>query len=302
MSRCGHEPASGLYWERLGDPSQRQPSWLLIHGGGATGACFRTTARGRPGWADRLAEAGVCTWVTDWPGVGRSGGRDPLTLRYEDLVDGYERLLRDVIGAPVVVLCHSMGGAITWPLAERARELVSGIVAVAASYPGNIQTPGRAIEESPNHVRVRFAASGVEFLVRTDRPYVYSDAYLNDQGIATSTRFPRRRRAAFQAGLVGIPPQVLLQRLGLRGGLPAVNNGHRLRDLSVLQVFGSEDPAHTSAIERETADLLRSWGARVRQLDLAEQGITGNGHFLFAEDNADDVLALVRKLTQEHVT
>ncbi|MBV9415021.1 MAG: hypothetical protein JO363_08600, partial [Solirubrobacterales bacterium] len=93
--RCGHEPSSGLYWERVGDPAANAVPWLLIPGGGATGACFRATLTGQAGWADRLVASGAGCWVTDWPGVGRSGGPDPLALGYEDLVDGYEALLRD---------------------------------------------------------------------------------------------------------------------------------------------------------------------------------------------------------------
>lgn len=115
-----------------------------------------------------------------------------------------------------------------------------------------------------------------------------------------ATRFPATVWPTSRPASSGFP--VLLQRLGLRGGLPAVNDGHRLRDLPIVQVYGSEDPAHTAAIERQTADLLRSWGARVCQPGLAEQAITVNRHFLSAEDNADEVLALVRDLTDEHVT
>ena len=298
--RCGHEPGSGLYWEHVGEPTSRATPWLLIPGGGATGACFRATLTGQVGWADRLAASGIACWVTDWPGVGRSGGPDPLALGYEDLVDGYEALLRELIRRPVIVLCHSMGGAITWALAERARELVAGVVAVAASYPGNIQPPSELLQRDDASVRIRFAASGVEFTVRTDREYRYDDDYLLVQGIAGSTRFPRDRLDAFRASLVGIPPRVLLQRLGFEGGLPRVLDPTRLRDLPVLLVHGSEDPAHTPAIERATFALLESWGARPRLLSLAEHGVTGNGHFLYAEENADEVLAVLWAATREH--
>lgn len=298
-AKAGHEPGTGLYWELLGDDGD-PPPWLLIHGGGATGACFRTTLDGRIGWADLLAARGVPCWVTDWPGTGRSGGRDPLALRYEDLVAGYEALLRDVIGRPVLVLCHSMGGAITWPLVERLRDLVVGVVAVAASYPGNIQPASELVSREEGAMRVVFPASGVEFTVRTDRLYHYSEDYLLRQGIAGSTRFAHERLDDFRATLVGISPVVLLQRLGFEGGMPRIERTERFANLPVLLVFGSEDPAHTPTIEGRTAELLASWGARPRLVSLAERGLAGNGHFIYAEDNSAEILELVLALTREH--
>ena len=72
MIRAGHEPASGLWFETAG-PAVGDP-WLLIHGGGSTGAVWRATPDGRPGWADLLAQHGKRAIVTDWPGCGRSVG------------------------------------------------------------------------------------------------------------------------------------------------------------------------------------------------------------------------------------
>jgi pimeloyl-ACP methyl ester carboxylesterase len=298
---AGHEPSSGLFWERVGDPGAAAAPWLLIHGGGATGACFRSTALGAAGWADLLAEAGVPSWVTDWPGVGRSGGRDPLGLRYEDLIDGYEALLRTVIRRPVVLVCHSMGGAIAWPLVERAREMILGVIAVAASYPGNIQPPSVLVEHDDHHQRIRFPASGVEFTVETDRLYRYSDDYLLNQGIAGSMRFPRERLEAFRSSLVGIPPRVLLQRLGFEDGLPRVHDTTPFRGLPVQFVFGSEDPAHTPAIEARTERLLAGWGAKTQLVALSEHGVDGNGHFIYAEENAAEALHAVLCAARDHL-
>src|SRR3954451_3254841 len=107
-ARVGNEPASGLYYELLGPLDGEEPPLLFIPGGGATGACFRATPDGRLGWAELLAERGYECRLTGWPGVGRSGNRNGLEIEYRDVVDGYLRLLRDVIGCPVVVVCHSM--------------------------------------------------------------------------------------------------------------------------------------------------------------------------------------------------
>jgi len=299
--RCGHEPRSGLFHEVLGAASAGRPPLLLVHGGGATGACFRTTLDGRPGWADRLAERGHECWVTDWPGCGRSGGVDPLAVGYDDLVAGYLALLRDVIGRPAVVLCHSMGGGIAWALAEHAPGLVAGVVAVAAAYPGNLAPCSRVLADDGAVVEVAFADTGVRFRVDRHRPYRYDDAYVRGQAIATSTHVPAGGEERLRAGFVGMSPRLVLQRLGVEPGLPVVERTEAFAGLRVRLVAGGEDPAHTREIEERTAALLRGWGADAALTWLPDLGIEGNGHFLFAEDNSDEVLAVVERLLEEVV-
>jgi hypothetical protein len=63
-------------------------------------------------------------------------------------------------------------------------------------------------------------------------------------------------------------------------------------------VTGSEDPAHSRAIDGATVDLFRSWGADAELVWLADRGLSGNGHYLHLEDNSDDVLDAV--LTEAH--
>jgi pimeloyl-ACP methyl ester carboxylesterase len=270
-----------MYYEVLGEG---RPV-VFIHGGGASGAAFRATPDGRLGWADRLAEQGFQCWVTDWPGCGRSGGRDVLAIRYDDLVDGYARLL-SLVGTPPTIVCHSMGGAVTWKLVERG--LVERVVAVAASCPGNIQPPGETISDDGRLARIRFVASGVEFEVARDRLSYYSDAYVFDQGIAGSRRFPMEHLPQFRASLLGLPPLTLLQRLGAEGGLPKVEQTEAFRGVAVHYVTGTEDPAHTPEIEERTVELLGAWGA-----DVQLHWIEGNGHFLFLEENSDEILEQV---------
>ena len=288
---CGHLPASGLYYEVLGRPGSRSP-YVFVHGGGASGACFRVTPDGRPGWAERLAGRGEECWVSDWPGCGRSGGRDPVTLRYDDLVEGYAELL-SLIGRPVTLVCHSMGGAIAWKLVERSSGLVERVIALAASSPGNLAGAASVQSDDGTEVRAVFDASGVEFRVRRDRLYRYDDAYLLEQGIAGSTRFPREALGRFRSSLLGIPPLVLLQRLGLEGGLPVVEAGGAFSGLRALLVAGPHDPAHTRAIEKRNLELVRSLGAEAELLLLDDAGVDGNGHFFFLERNSDELLDLV---------
>ncbi|MGY1812294.1 alpha/beta fold hydrolase [Blastococcus sp. SYSU D00820] len=293
--RCGYEPTSGLYYEVLGSDGSAPslPPLLLIHGGGATGACFRGTLDGRPGWADRLAARGHEVWVTDWPGTGRSGGRHLVDIDYADVVDGYRRLLRDVISEPVVVVPHSMGGATTWQLVEHERDLVLGVVAIAASYPGNVPPRATVLTEDGDRIVARFEETGVEFVVDRGRGYLYEDAYIQRQAIATSTRFPRDQVERLRTSFSGLPPKMLLQRIGVIPGLPAVERASAFAGVPIRLVSGPEDPAHTRDVEEATVAQFRGWGADAQVVALADRGISGNGHFLFYEENEEQVLDVV---------
>src|SRR5262245_31687190 len=213
-ARVGFEVKTGTYWELLGERGDGPPL-LFIHGGGGTGACWRATPDGRRGWADLLAERGHECWLTDWPGTGRSGNRNGLEITYGDVVEGYRRLLADVIARPVVVICHSMGGAVTWQLVQHESDLVAGVVSVAGAYPANVVARSDVVSDDGDVAVIDFADTGVRMTVDRRVMNLYGDGYIYQQGIATSTRFPMDRVEELRAGLVGLPPNMLLQRLGV---------------------------------------------------------------------------------------
>jgi pimeloyl-ACP methyl ester carboxylesterase len=292
--RVGHEPSSGLYYEVLGGASERRGApILMIHGGGGSGAQFRSTLQGAPGWADQLAARGHEVWVTDWPGSGRSGNRQIAEIEYADVVAGYRRLLRDVIAEPVVVMPHSMGGSTTWQLIAHEPDLVAGVVAIAAAYPGNVPPKASVLSDDGTTIVVVFEETGVRFNVDRTRGYIYEDDYILNQGIHTSTRFPRELIGQLRAGIVPFAPRMLLQRVGQLPGLPAVETTSGFAGKRIRLIAGTEDPAHTLEIERATARQLADWGADARLIWLGDRGISGNGHFLFLEDNQAEILEIV---------
>lgn len=286
----GWEKESGLYYEIFGERAHGAPPLLLIHGGGATGASWRTTADGRAGWADLLVERGYECWLTDWPGTGRSGNRNGLEIEYGDVVDGYRRLLREVLAEPAVVVCHSMGGAVTWQLVQYESDLVVGVVSVAGAYPANVVARSEVVSDDGNVAEIVFADTGVQMTVDRRVMNLYGDGYIYQQGIATSTRFPRARVDEVRASLVGLPPKMLLQRLGVLEGMPIVDRPAGFQDKPIRLIAGGEDPAHTREIDERTVELLRDWGADVRLVWLPDLGIHGNGHFMFLEENSDELL------------
>jgi pimeloyl-ACP methyl ester carboxylesterase len=288
----GREVGSGLYYEILGRPDRVSTPLLFIHGGGGSGTTFRSTPDGRLGWSDLLAERGYRSWVTDWPGAGRSGYRDLTKVEYDDVVKGYEALLRDVIAEPVIVVPHSMGGAVAWKLVERLPHLVAGVVALAAVHPANLPTACELLSDDGGIVRVRFTQTGVDFAVDRRIPYVYEPSYVYDQGVAGSTQFPREAIPYLFAGHQGMSPRMLLQRVGLVPGMPTIEDPAGFSGKRVRLMAGDRDPAHPREIEQRTVDQLRAWGADAELIWLADRGFVGNGHYLMGEANSDDVLEL----------
>jgi pimeloyl-ACP methyl ester carboxylesterase len=297
-ARVGWEKESGIYYEIFGERASGAPPLLLIHGGGATGASWRTTADGRRGWADLLVERGYECWITDWPGTGRSGNRNGLEIDYGDVVDGYRRLLRDVIAEPAVVVCHSMGGAVTWQLVQHESDLVAGVVSVAGAYPANVVAKSEVVSDDGAVAEIVFADTGVQMTVDRRVMNLYGDGYIYQQGIATSTRFPMDKVDDVRAALVGLPPKMLLQRLGVLEGMPIVDQPAGFEGKPIRLIAGGEDPAHTRAIEDRTVGLLRDWGAEVELIWLPDLGIHGNGHFMFLEDNSDELLEVLAEQLQ----
>jgi len=293
-ARVGRETHSGLYYEILGEGTAGRPPLLFIHGGGVSGDHFRATPDGRMGWADLLAGRGYQVWVTDWPGTGRSGYRDIAKLEYDDVVDGYRRLLVELIGQPVVVLPHSMGGPTTWKLVELEPQLVAGVLGIAPGYPGNLAAKNsQVIADDGTVITFRFGDTGVQFTLDRRKPYVYEDAYIYKQAIGASKRFPVDAVASMRAGFSGISPLMVLQRTGVMPGMPVIEKPAGFKGKRIRLVAGSEDPAHTLEIETRTADLLSSWGADAKVVWLAERGIVGNGHMLALELNHEAILEVL---------
>lgn len=294
-ARCGRETQSGLYFEIVGDPTEFPIPILFIHGGGGSGSNFRATPDGRLGWADRLAGRGYRSWVTDWPGAGRSGYRDLTQMVYDDIIDGYLRLLSDVIREPVIVVPHSMGGAVAWRLVERLPHLVAGVIALAAVHPANLDTKAELVSDDGDVVVVKFALTGVPFTIDRRKPYVYEAAYVERQGVADSERFPREAIAQLRAGHQGMSPKMLMQRVGLIPGMPVIEHTASFVGKRIRLMAGDRDPAHTRAVEERTVACLRSWGADAALVWLPEHGQAGNGHYIMGETNSDAILEIFIK-------
>ena len=156
-----------------------------------------------------------------------------------------------------------MGGPATWALVESTGELIARRrVGGGFGASERLASPPTILSDDGRMIHVTFGQTGVEFHVDRNAPYVYEDAYIYEQGIANSRHFPREFIPELRASLVGIPPIVVLQKIGVLDGFPSIENTESFQDLQVRITAGDCDPAHTLEIESKTKDLLASWGAR----------------------------------------
>ena len=279
------------YRERL-DPleASRLPTVVMIHGGSHTGSCWMVTADGRPGWAYDFVARGYPVVVPDWPGTGRSGAIPDDEVNGETVCEGLMDVVAEVPG-PVVLVTHSMGGAWGWVVAERHRDKLAALVAIAPGPPGNIQpkplvlsSSEHAIEIETPHRRVTLPRSG----------FVANDAaFIDRKLIGTSTQFPREFRDRYAATLVATASRLLQQRMNVCGSQMRVCEPDRFRDLPVLVVTGSDDLEHPYKTDAAIVDWLRGAGANAQFAWLPDHGVIGNGHMLMLERNSRVISGLV---------
>src|SRR6266851_1176994 len=251
-----------VYFERFAPAAgSGRLTVVMVHGGAHSGACYQTTADGRPGWAYRFAERGYRVVVPDWPGVGRSGAIPFDRLDGAAVVEGLGALVRS-LGAPIVLLTHSMSGAYGWRLLELHGDVIEAVVGVAPGPPGNIQ------KSAPVHAET---ATMIE----------------------TEGAGPRDRIAGYAASLLPIPPNLFLERQNVHGSQLRVHDPQKLAGKRILVITGTADLDHPREADGAIVDWLNGNGARADFCFLADRGIVGNGHMLMLEDNSDAIAGII---------
>lgn len=281
----------GVYVERFDPPKpDGRPAILMLHGGGHTGSCWLATADGRPGWAYRLAGAGWPVLVVDWPGHGRSGAIDPDQTSGELVCQRLAGAI-DLAGGPVVLLTHSMGGALGWRLAELRAGQIAAIVGVAPGPPGNIQPQGEIIREDADTLWVRQPTRTAR--IPRHGFSVGDKDFVENKLVGASARFPRAYLASYAASLTPTAARLLYERQNTLGTQVRVSDTTWLAGKPVLVVTGEADLDHPRAVDAEVVDWLRAQGAACDFIWLADQGISGNGHMLMMEENSDQIADLI---------
>ncbi|AVT40227.1 alpha/beta fold hydrolase [Plantactinospora sp. BB1] len=264
----GADPAAGDLRVALGGGSG-QPLLLLLHGMGVTGDVWR-------GWAGLLADRWPGRWLApDLPGHGGSAPLDRYS--FDSLAAGLAGLLSP--GDRVVVLGHSLGGAVGLALAGRGSDGPAG------------SGSGWAVEAVLGlGVKVGWTADELgRAAALADRPVAWYDS-----------RAEAARRHLRVSGLVGLvePDDPVVD-----GGIVPAGDG-RWRLAMDPRAFGVGAPAMAGLLAAVSAPVLLARGEHdpmVGDDELARFGVptrtlSGLGHNAHVEDPAR-VLALLDGLT-----
>lgn len=281
----------GVFYDVLEPTSQPATATIVaVHGAGHTGLCYFATPDSRVGWAPYFAQHGYRVVVPDWPGTGRSG-----YVPYDKLNGEYvcERLgsLITSLGAPVVLMTHSMSGPYGWKLIEKHGKSITTLLAVAPGPPGNIQKPVQILSETPEKVEVQMAT---KISINLKEPVIGDDALIDKKLIGVNgTRFPREFRSAYAASLVPIPPRLIYERVNVGNNQLKVADYANFRDKRIAVVIGTDDPDHPVTMDKPIVDWLNQNGAKAEFIPLGERGIKGNGHMMMIETNNLEIADLL---------
>lgn len=295
-ARFVHHDGMTVFADRLiSAPATGKPPVVMIHGGGHSGACYLLTADNRPGWAYRFAAAGYPVWLPDWPGCGRSGDVDFAALTGERVCAALGAVLAEAAAAAltgkIVLMTHSMSGAMGWKLIEENRLLIEKVVAVAPGPPGNIQPEANVVEETDNEVVVE--SFGMTRRLSRDRAYVGGREFVSHKLIGTSKRFPADAFDAYAGHVAAVPPRLLYERQNIGGSQLKIENLSAFEGLPVMVFTGSDDTDHPKETDGAVVDWLTDAGAKAEYWWLPDRGVDGNGHMLMMEENSDELADMI---------
>jgi pimeloyl-ACP methyl ester carboxylesterase len=287
-----------VYFDHLTpESSEHHPTVVMVHGGGHTGSCYLMTADGRPGWAYRFAERGYRVAVPDWPGHGRSGALDLRTLTGEQVCQSLAALISSLNGS-VVLLTHSMGGALGWRVAELSGDKIIAIAGIAPAPPGNIQPEPEILSDSEEGLVLRTPFRTLT--LQNEGAALATPGFVVDKLVGSSRQFPLEQLDAYTSLLTHTGSRLLYERLNVRGSQVRVQNTGCFRGKPVIIVTGSDDLEHPRHVDEEVATWLSAQGAESQFVWLPDQGIDGNGHMMMMERNSDQIADLILEWLDQH--
>lgn len=217
------------------------------------------------------------TLHTQWPGSGMMGDRI-FDAYFASIVQGlslqtYQQstmrtagaALLDTIGRPVIIVTHSQGGGLTWPIADSRPDLVHLIVAIEPSGPpfeNTIIGSGPARPYGLTEVPIEYDPP-VENPETDLVKLVVTPRFGDGTTCIVQAQSPRPRSLA---NLKNVPVLVVT----------AESSFHALQDWCTVRY-------------------LRQAGVYVEHLALESVGIQGNGHMMFLEKNSDIVAMEIQR-------
>jgi pimeloyl-ACP methyl ester carboxylesterase len=274
---------------------------VLVHGGGYQGTEWLDTPDGRPGWAQRLVEAGYAVVIVDRPGQGRSpfhvetfGPMGP-PFSYEN-------------GRNIYCPADAAAAHTQWPFSADDEKAMDEFIAGYGPLPADLALSedveadrlARLLDRIGPAVLFTHSASGpVGWLVADRRPgQVKASVAIEPMGPPFAD-IPNIGSLAWglAAAPLGFEPPV-----GTPGEVRAAAPGAlRLPALAGLPIVAvTAEASAFAAASAPTIERLRDAGAAAELLHLPDHGVHGNGHGLIYEKNSDEALQPVLAWLERH--
>ena len=273
--------------ERLPAAASGKPPIVMVHGGGHCGLCYTNTPDLRTGWAPYFTAHGYPTYVIDWPGHGRSPMPSEFATMSTRVVVA---AVLDLVGRlpRCVLMTHSMGGPIGWLVAEKAKQSVAAVLAIAPGPPANLQ-PELAEPPAPQVFPTQAMQFGAPEYQPEDRLVrFHRDSICRNW--ANSAHFPSEALDAYCRGIFPESARAINERYNFAGRGLFISGPDALSGIPIAVVTGDMDTRHPREADEAVACYL---GADF--LWLPDYGLHGHGHMMMIEqDNlriADALLA-----------
>lgn len=280
-------------WEAPAEVTQPYPI-VLLHGGGYQGSEWLDTPDGRPGWAQRLVEAGYAVVIVDRPGHGRSPFHTE-TMGPMGPPFSYEN------GRRIYCPEGQQPGHTQWPFAPDDDAAMDAFIAGYGPLPADLAFSeameadriARLLDTIGPVILITHSASGpVGWLVADQRPGLVKAIVAVEPMGPPFASIPNIGTLTW--GLAAVPlrydPPAATPEV-VREAAPGTLKLPNLAGLPIVAVT-----AEASAFAPYSSPIvlqLAAAGAAAELLQLPDHGVHGNGHGLIFEKNSDAALAPV---------
>lgn len=264
---------------------------ILVHGGGYQGTEWLDTPDGRPGWAQRLVEAGYAVVIVDRPGQGRS----PFhvgTMGTMGPPFSYEN------GRAIYFPENGDPRHTQWPFAHDDDVAFDEFIAGYGPLPADLAMSqdmeaarlGDLLDRIGPSILITHSASGpVGWLVADRRPGMVKGIVAIEPMGPPFADIPNIGSLTW--GLTASPlawEPTPRSPDELRTAAPGEHHLPAFKDLRILAVT-AEASSFAAASAPAIKQLVAS-GASAELLHLPDVGVFGNGHGLIYERNSDEAL------------
>lgn len=301
---------------------------ILVHGGGQIGSGWNETPDGREGWTQYFLRRGFAVYVVDQPARGRS----PYNSDFGPLSDAFDAVAAQNLWA-------APARAMLWPAASLHTRWVGPAVPGDPTFDQFMRAQSDALPLMPLDLQERLTANGIIALLDRIGPSILiPHSQPGWPAWLVADQRPHLVKGLVQIEPGGPPVHALaplFPSVKINYGItnnpitykPAVTDPSQLRfeqrpinDRWVDSCWLQKEPARKLPNLRKMPIMLLSspasyntlWdpclhayldqaGVRHTWLKLEDIGIHGNSHFMFIEENSDQVAGVVLKWLKRNV-